>query len=587
MHLRRTLALIAVLFVSVTGLVQAQAYFADVSEKDPHYTAIIFLRALGILEGYDDNTFRPDQPVARGEFAKLLVEALQVQPDPAQYHDCFEDVAKEWFAPYVCYAKKMGMVQGVDAKHFRPENKVTHAEAIKMTLQGFAMQQDLPKVTKSLFKDVTPTDWYAPYIHRAALDNLYSTGDFAFPNTSMNRGEAAEILYRTYLVRLLHMPQFDAAKAMTFLMQEMKLDLGLPSQGEAPAVDGDVAQQLAIYKDVIDQLRVLHPNGAKIPLKDFIYASMEGLAHEVGDPYTLFLRPDASQEFTDSLNGNLEGLGVEIAEDAQGALILNVFPGSPAQVGGVQAGDIVTKADNTDLAGKSSEEIVGLMRGKEGTSVTLQILRGTQTLSMQLTRAKIHIPSVVVEDKTGIEVVHVTQFGGATAVELHDALKALPASAKGIVLDLRNNGGGYMDIAQTIAGYFLPKGTKVFSIKDAQNTEEAVNTIDAPMTTLPMTVLVNGYSASAAEVLAGALRDNNRATLVGETTFGKGTVQTLVTYVDGSMLRVTIAQWYTPKGDSVGDVNGKHTGLTPNTVVVDDKTTAADEQLDTAIRLLQ
>lgn len=583
---RRVVAGGMVLLLAYVQLPQIRAYFDDLYIEDPNFKALVFLRSVGILEGYSDNTVRPDEPITRGEFAKLLVEGVQARPTVEQYHDCFGDVAQQWFAPYVCYAKSQGIVQGISANMFHPESKVTRAEAIKMTIVAFGMQKDLPKVTKSIFKDVTPADWFAPYVHRAALDNMYTQEMYALPNSPINRGGAAEILYRAMMMKLLGMPVFDEAQADAFLKDQFQIGADAPVEPSGSTDTENVDTQLAIYQQVLEQLRELHPNASNVELKDFIYGSIEGLAKEVGDPYTMFLRPQQSQDFTDSLNGELTGIGVEIAEDAKGIMVLNVLPSSPAEKAGMMPGDIVTQVNDTAIAGMDAETVIGLMRGDEGTSVTLHVERDGEEKVYTLQRAHILIPSVIATAQGNIEVIRLTQFGGDTAKELRDVLTALPANTKGIVLDLRNNGGGYMDAAQTIAGYFLPQGSEVFSVKDAKGNEQKVETDNVQLTTLPMTVLINEYSASAAEVVSGALRDDNRATLVGEKSFGKGTVQSLIAYTDGSMLRVTIAQWYTPKGDSVGDVHGNHNGLVPAKVVADDASTPADEQLDAAISLL-
>lgn len=576
-------SLLAAALAVLLGFSQAAAYFDDLYIEDPNFKAIVFLRSLGIIEGYADNTFRPDQPVSRAEFAKLLVESLQVRPDAKRYRDCFHDVTREWFAPYVCYAKAAGIVQGLTPQDFAPANKVTRAEATKMVIVAFGMDA-LPPVVRSLYKDVQPTDWHAPFLHRARLDNILPVSEFAFPNGAASRGIAAELLYRAMLMDLQSMPAFDEAKADEFLKKELQIDLS--NSVDAPLSDDDVAQQMAIYRDVVQQLRALHPNGEKPSLKEYVYASIEGLARETGDPYTVFLRPQDSQDFTDELNGELTGIGVEIAEDPLGALILNVLPDSPAMTTGLQPGDVVTKVGEKELAGMHTQEIVRLMRGGEGTQVTIQVAREKALFTYTITRARLQIPSAILELESNVAVIRLTQFGDDTGKELRDIITGLPAGTRGIVLDLRNNGGGYMEAAQSIAGFFLPANSPAFSLVDAQGQKEEVPTTGTQLTTLPLVVLVNGYSASAAEVVAGALRDNGRATLVGEKTFGKGTIQTLLTYADGSMLRVTIARWFTPKGDSVGDVDGVHNGIVPTQHITDDEATEADEQLQKALSLI-
>lgn len=584
LFLRRVIStlVLAALFVPNAG----HAFFEDLYIEDPNFKAIVFLRSLGIIEGYADNTFRPDQPVTRAEFTKLLVESLSVRPDVSRDRDCFDDVRSEWFAPYVCYAKNAGIVRGITPESFRPGDKVTRAEAIKMVLEGFHIGGGSMGVVKSYFSDVAPTDWYAGYIQRARLDNITDHAEFAFPNHATSRGMAAELLYRAMIMDLLDIPTFDHDLADQLLKQEFDIDLSTDAAIE-PSIDNDeVALQLAIYRDVLNQLQTLHPLGSAIPLKDYVYASIEGLTYETGDPYTQFMRPEASEDFTDTLNGELTGIGVEIAGDELGVLVLNVLPGSPAESEGVKPGDIITHVGNLDLAGLTPEQVVDKMRGEAGTTVTIRYLRESNEQEVTLTRALLHIPSVVTSTEGTSTRIRLTQFGADTGKELHDVLTGLPESTTGLILDLRNNGGGYMDAAQTVAGFFLPENAPIFSLSDGRGNTDTVSAMGVPLTPLPMVVLVNEYSASAAEVVTGALRDHDRAIIVGDTTFGKGTVQTLINYTDGSMLRITFAQWLTPNGDSVGNVEGEHLGITPEVLVSDDTTTEADEQLEAALKLL-
>lgn len=561
----------------------SHASFSDAPPSSLHLPAMLYLQKTGILQGYAGGEARPEQAVTRAEFAKLLLTALQTKTDGAQR--CFRDVQTEWFAPYVCTAKNQGIVQGVTATEFLPSRTVTRAEGVVMLLQGFGLTEGLRPVTTSFFSDIQPTDWYAPVMHRAALFNIVDPEPQLQPTKALTRGEAAELIYRAAMIRVLDLDYFDAVPAEQFLEEKLGLSLHTKITPQISATS-DVQEELALYATVLEQLQKYHPNGAKVPVKDYVYGSLEGLAKEVGDPYTMFLRPTDSKALTESLNGELVGIGVEIAENAKGAILLNILPGTPAEKAGLLPGDIITVADGLPLAGLDSQTMITKIRGDEGSKLTVIYLRAGQESTLTITRAKLHIPSVEVEQKQDVAVIRVSQFGEATSKELRDALTGMPAGTKGIVLDLRNNGGGYMDIAEDMAGFFLPAGSDVFAVKDAQNRMQVITSTATPLTGLPMMVLINGYSASAAEVVAGALRDDNRATLVGEKSFGKGTIQSLIPFKDGSMLRITIAQWSTPKGFSVGNVNGEHTGLTPDIEVTDDPKTPADEQLDRAIAIL-
>ena len=327
----------------------------------------------------------------------------------------------------------------------------------------------------------------------------------------------------------------------------------------------------------------LHPDA-------MVFGAVRGLVDAVGDPYTLFMDPKETREFSESLAGTLEGIGAQL--DMQDGAVVVVAPvrGSPAEAAGLLPQDIITAVDGQSVAGLRLQEVVQKIRGPRGTVVTLTVAReGKEERTVKITRDALTIPSVETKTIPGPDgvILHiiVNQFGDDTVEAIADALRSLPRSTKGVILDLRSNGGGYLEGAVDVVSMFVEHGTVVTVHRRDGPPETRETSGKTLQPTVRLVVLVNGGSASAAEIVAGALLDLHRAVLVGTQTFGKGTVQELLDLPGGSSLRVTIAKWMTPSGH---DLSKK--GLTPTMVVertIDDYHAHKDPQLDAAVRELR
>ena len=320
--------------------------------------------------------------------------------------------------------------------------------------------------------------------------------------------------------------------------------------------------------------------------------ALHGMTSGLGDDYTMYLEPAQNAPIAEQMSGEYEGIGVWVDYPDGQVRIISPMPGSPAEQAGLQSGDILLAANGTELKGLTDDQTLSLIRGPEGTTVTLTIQREgvAQPFDVQVKRARITTPSVIytrVGPSGSIAHIQVTVFGDKTIEQLDAALKqAQSDGVTGIVLDLRNNGGGWVDAAQQMIGRFVPpeRGPALYeddSPGDPEMKSEPIKAGEVHVYDLPMVVLVNKGSASASEIVTGALRDYDRATIVGENTYGKGVVQTVHTFNDGSSLRVTSAEWLTPAKSVIQGV-----GIPPAVVVADDKNSDADEQLDMAVTVL-
>jgi carboxyl-terminal processing protease len=327
----------------------------------------------------------------------------------------------------------------------------------------------------------------------------------------------------------------------------------------------------------------------KISDQGAIDGAKKGLVSSGGDPYTVYMTADESKKLNDDLAGKLSGIGAEIG--IKGGILTVIAPisGTPAEKAGLRAGDLIAKINNEDTTGMDVDTAVSKIRGKADTKVTLKIVRsGEDAKDVVITRADITVPSVKWEMKpNSVGYIKISQFGPDTAKLTHQAASELKAQgAQKVILDLRNNGGGYLDAGVAVASEFVPSGKLVVEERTGgKSTNKLQSQTGGQLIGLPTIVLVNGGSASASEIVAGALHDNKAGQLVGEKTFGKGSVQEMLQLPGGAELKVTVAHWYTP-----GGININKEGIKPDVeakLTTDDYNASRDPQLDKALSLLQ
>ena len=351
--------------------------------------------------------------------------------------------------------------------------------------------------------------------------------------------------------------------------------------------------KLKYYKDSTDE--------------QMFYGAMQGLANSLGDPYTSFFEPKTAKEFSDSLKGEFEGIGAEIGIRDKQLQIIAPLPDTPAEQAGLMAGDYILAVNGTSTENMTTDQAVTLIRGKKGTTVTLKIGRlpkaantseddGTEKVStvgdpevfdVDIVRDRIFIKSVEVKwQQDNIAVVKISSFNQDTAKEFSTIIDdTLSKNPKGLILDLRNNPGGFLDRSIDIAGEWVGNQTVVMERRKGKIIDEFHGTGNARLASLPTVVLVNEGSASASEIVAGALQDYGLAYIIGNQTFGKGSVQDYTEFDDGSAVKITIAEWLTPLQRSINS-----TGITPDFVIdrtLEDYNENRDPQLDKAIEYIQ
>lgn len=322
-----------------------------------------------------------------------------------------------------------------------------------------------------------------------------------------------------------------------------------------------------------------------------VAGAIEGLVRAYGDPYTTYFPPKEAEAFNEDISGNFSGVGMEVGMRDNVLTIIAPLSGTPAEKAGLLAGDKLIAINGSSTEGMGVDEAVRHIRGEEGTVVTLSIFRAgmTEPKEYQVTRAQIEVPTVKTEKRGDTFIISLYSFNALAEMKMQQALRDYVSSgATKLVLDLRGNPGGYLQGAVSIASYFMPAGKVVLRESFGDEREEEIyrsrGATLKQFAPKEMVVLIDGGSASASEILAGALQEQGYATLVGASSFGKGSVQELVNLPSGSSLKVTIARWLTPNGRSIS--NG---GLTPDIVVertVADREASRDPQLDAAIEVL-
>jgi carboxyl-terminal processing protease len=322
--------------------------------------------------------------------------------------------------------------------------------------------------------------------------------------------------------------------------------------------------------------------------EEMTYGAIRGVINTLGDPFTGFIEPTAAEINREDDTGSFEGIGAYVTMSEGRLMIVSTFKDQPAEKAGLRRGDIVLQADDTPLENMSVYEAITYIRGPAGSTVRLTILReGQEPFEVEITRASIEIPVVESEMRgDGIAYASLFDFSSDASVKLGNAIEEMLAqNPKGLILDLRGNPGGWLTEAVLTTGLFIPKGELALTerYKDAPaQTHTTPNDPIAP--DIPMVILVDGGSASASEIVAGALQDYGRAVLIGEKTFGKGSVQWAHQMSNGAELRVTVARWFTPKDRAI---HGE--GLEPNIAVEltqEDVDAGRDPQLDRAVEYL-
>jgi carboxyl-terminal processing protease len=347
----------------------------------------------------------------------------------------------------------------------------------------------------------------------------------------------------------------------------------------------------SLFWDVWKQVESKYVDRSSLDPQKMIYGAISGMLTALGDPYTVFMPPDENKKFSESMKGEFGGIGAEVSSKNNIITIIAPLEGTPAKQAGLQPLDQIIKIDDKSTENLNVDEAVNLIRGPKGTDVKLMIMRDgwQEPKEFKITRDIITVPSMKWEMKDGdIAYIQLYQFTENITSEFEKAANEIANSnAKAIVLDMRGNPGGYLESANEIAGWFLPKGQLVVTEDSGNGKKNEYRTPggEQKLENYPLVVLIDSGSASASEILAGALRDDKNVKLVGMKSFGKGSVQQLNDLSGGSSLKVTVAKWLTPSGKSI-----VHDGLDPDEkveVTQDDIDNKHDPQLEKALEMVK
>lgn len=321
-----------------------------------------------------------------------------------------------------------------------------------------------------------------------------------------------------------------------------------------------------------------------------IHGAIEGMVESLGDPYSVFFPPAENKEFQEAIDGNFEGVGMEVGIEEEVLTVIAPLKGTPAEEAGVKAGDVILEIDGVSTQGKTIDDSISLIRGEKGTTVEITVLRKglDDLLKISIVRDVIEIPTLRTEVRDDIFIISLYNFTGSVKQDFRRALNEFVQGGHDkLILDLRGNPGGYLDAALDIAGYFLPEGKVVLREDFGGEGEKLLRSSGGIFEPgeITMVVLIDEGSASASEIVAGALSEHGVATTMGVKTFGKGSVQELISLPGRTSLKLTIAQWLTPNGISISE-----NGLEPDIVVEfedEDYETQYDRQLEEAILYLE
>lgn len=405
-------------------------------------------------------------------------------------------------------------------------------------------------------------------------------------NNSKPKTRSLKIIFFTFIISVFILASFSIGYllGLSAISQNLGTELLLEETPELKdlEVDFDLFWQTwnHIKQNYVEQ---------DITDEQLFYGALAGIVASLQDPYSIFLEPETAEKFNEELSGSFEGIGAEIGIKKNQLTIIAPLPNTPADRAGLRAGDKVLAIDELDARGISLDFAVSKIRGPKGTKVTLTIVREgvDEPFEVEIIRDTIDIPSVRWEMKEGqIAYIDLMYFNGDTLDEFKKAVKEIvEAKPKGIILDLRNNPGGFLGTAIEVAGEWIEDEVVVYEKRrdDYQLSHKARGRAD--FKNIPTVVLVNIGSASGSEIVAGALQDYQKATIVGEQTFGKGSVQDLKRLKDGSSIKLTVAEWLTPSGRNINEE-----GIAPDVEVEltkDDYDNDRDPQLDKALELLQ
>lgn len=522
----------------------ASAEFDDVSQDHPYYDGISYLELIGAVNPGEN--FRPDDLVTRAEFFKILFKTLHEDIDDAQGFSSFEDVSTEaWFAPYANLALSYELLE---PGTFEPEKNVSRVKTLSIVMQAYGLGAPIiPKLEReALFSDVQATHPFYSILFQADRMGLITANPETkyFPFQSLTRGELADMMFQ----------------------MEVWNTESLTSETDEGFYKSDIFGD--IWEHIVNDFYL--ESGFEIDEEVLFQTAVNAILESLNDPYSVYFPADEANEFADAVSGEFEGIGVVLTQDEEtlAVFIAEVLTGSPAEAIGLKSGDQISAVDDVSTEGMALEAVMGRIKGAAGTEVKLSIIRDEKTYTYKIVRAQIELD--LVKGKlyaNDVWLIDIDSFASSIYEDMMLTLEELAAEEpepSAIVLDLRGNPGGYINMGNFVAGLFVEHVTPLVILDYGAHQETIVNGDTGPYKDIPLYILVDGYSASTSEIVAQTLKEVGGATVIGTQTFGKGSAQQVVSYWDGSMLKMTIAHWLSSKGTSINGV-----GVTPDILVTE------------------
>jgi carboxyl-terminal processing protease len=532
--------------------------YEDVQYGSEYYYAVEYLRRNDVFK--DTRLFNPDIIIHKAEFIKYLVllNSPDFQPErniTLPFEDTYDNA---WYAPYLHEAIKLGIIFDWETK-IEPYDKLSLIDALQLMFHSASIP--IPRVYKGTipYVDVERNERFAPLIMRALEFDLFEPQriDYAGIYRRLTRAEAARIIYKMDLMNLTSPTRYDDT-------------LSFDSQLEKVVSTWDLIFSNYVNQDELNKY-------------DISDAAIRAMMETLDDPYSAYLDAEENEAFSGELDGEIEGIGAVISvNDDDEIMIISPLAGSPAEAAGIKAGDIIIKVDGVDITDMNLYETINLIRGPKGSTVKLTIRRNGASKIIEIVRDVIKINALDYEVQSGgkVMVIKLYQFSQNAVSEFREVVEIIQNNSdiKGVIIDVRDNPGGLLDSAVRIMNYLLKPDSEIVTIQYNYFSYTQYARGLGELAGYPMVVLINEASASASEILAGALKDFGLAKIIGKTSFGKGSVQELNYFIDNSSLKLTVAKWLTPLNHDI-----EENGIAPDITVTDNPNTTADEQMDRAL----
>lgn len=561
--LKKTTSLILFLQIFITAISPVSAFYSDVNETTPYYNEIKELYDEEKLPNYPDNKFNPDKNLTLPDLYEIVFTYTKT-PITTTSKLPYSDIDPEHpLSKYINTAFDLNILKPVSTSpRIFPNSALNKSATLKNLYYLFGIgtsplfdKQEFP------FLDVEKDSYLAPLALKTfQLGILESTPELF---------RMSKIIKKSDLIHYIY----------TIENQTPVIKIQLQNPTPTPAVDTSDNAELEKFLDIWQTLKTSYYEKNKLNDNSLINGAIRGLLQEVDDQYTVYQNSEEAENFFVNLGETYSGIGIVIEVIDGKITVVTPLKNSPAEKAGIKPKDIIKKVNNTDVSGKTIEEITSKIMGIAGTTVKIEVERSNTPMTFEIQRANIKIQTVFTTIHTyknqKIAQIELTSFGETTPNELKESLAELKnQNISGYIIDLRNNPGGYVDSAINIANFFTTAKITIFNMIDSNNkTTKYTTNGTGGIENKEIIVLMNEGSASAAEILAGFLKDHKIAKIIGTKSFGKGSVQELQEFYDNSFFKYTVANWTTPNGTIINGIGIKPDIITEN----------PDEQLNRAL----